>query len=233
MITLLKLVLSHLLIRFFILPKKWSDEKEEKGFKSKYLYLQTAIIGIGALIALSDIKYWIIVVLIVISHLLIEACRIKFLSISLLSFLLVQFLHLVVFIYCVTYLMAEPIAINFSINTINLAIIVGFLFITYPAGIIVNLATKSWQEEINQTKEERDSLENAGKWIGIFERILILIFILINESQAIGFLIAAKSILRFSDRNQDRQRKETEYVLIGTLISVTIAICIGIAIKSL
>ena len=129
--------------------------------------------------------------------------------------------------------MAEPIAINFSINTINLAIIVGFLFITYPAGIIVNLATKSWQEEINQTKEERDSLENAGKWIGIFERILILIFILINESQAIGFLIAAKSILRFSDRNQDRQRKETEYVLIGTLISVTIAICIGIAIKSL
>ena len=233
MITLLKLVLSHLLISFFILPKKWSDEKEEKGFKSKYLYLQTAIIGIGALIALSDIKYWIIVVLIVISHLLIEACRIKFLSINLLSFLLVQFLHLVVFIYCVTYLMAEPIAINFSINTINLAIIVGFLFITYPAGIIVNLATKSWQEEINQTKEERDSLENAGKWIGIFERILILIFILINESQAIGFLIAAKSILRFSDRNQDRQRKETEYVLIGTLISVTIAICIGIAIKSL
>ena len=78
MITLLKLVLSHLLIRFFILPKKWSDEKEEKGFKSKYLYLQTAIIGIGALIALSDIKYWIIVVLIVISHLLIEACRIIF-----------------------------------------------------------------------------------------------------------------------------------------------------------
>ena len=37
-------------------------------------------------------------------------------------------------------------------------------------------------------------------WIGFFERFLIFTFILINQYTAIGFLIAAKSVLRFNDK---------------------------------
>jgi len=76
-------------------------------------------------------------------------------------------------------------------------------------------------------------IKDAGIWIGILERILVVTFVLFNQFQAIGFLIAAKSILRFSDRSEDNPRKQTEYVLIGTLISFTIALFIGLIIKSI
>ena len=48
---------------------------------------------------------------------------------------------------------------------------------------------------------------------------------------AIGFLIAGKSILRVGRDNDQDVRKKTEYVLIGTLISFTVAIIIGLLTK--
>jgi len=64
----------------------------------------------------------------------------------------------------------------------------------------------------------------AGRKIGILERVLTLLLVIQNQYLAIGFLIAAKSLLRF----KDTERAKTEYVLIGTLLSFGTAIVIGI-----
>jgi Protein of unknown function (DUF3307) len=61
------------------------------------------------------------------------------------------------------------------------------------------------------------SLPSGGAMIGLLERTLIFLFVLTGEPNAIGFLIAAKSILRFGEVQQDRQA--AEYVIIGTLAS--------------
>jgi len=45
----------------------------------------------------------------------------------------------------------------------------------------------------------------------------------------IGFLIAAKSIFRF--RESSNKRQITEYVLLGTLLSFTLAIVVSVATK--
>lgn len=74
-----------------------------------------------------------------------------------------------------------------------------------------------------------DSLEQAGKYIGILERLFVFVFILINQWEAIGFLIAAKSVFRFGDLSNAKDRKLTEYILIGTLMSFGLAIAIGIS----
>jgi len=50
------------------------------------------------------------------------------------------------------------------------------------------------------------------------------VLILTGQSQGIGFLIAAKSVLRFSDTKDDR--RTSEYVIIGTLASVGWAIAV-------
>jgi hypothetical protein len=42
------------------------------------------------------------------------------------------------------------------------------------------------------------------------------------------FLLAAKSIFRFGDLKKVKDRKLTEYVLIGTLLSFGIAILVGL-----
>lgn len=62
-----------------------------------------------------------------------------------------------------------------------------------------------------------DGLENAGYTIGLLERALIFGMVLIGEPTGIGFLIAAKSILRFDTVSKDQ--KVSEYVIIGTLAS--------------
>jgi len=68
------------------------------------------------------------------------------------------------------------------------------------------------------------NLLRAGRIIGALERILFLIFIVTNHYDAAGFLIAAKSILRF----KETETAQTEYLLIGSLLSFLIAVVLGI-----
>lgn len=61
----------------------------------------------------------------------------------------------------------------------------------------------------------------AGTWIGILERGLILSLLLVQAEAAVGFILAAKSIARFKELEE---RNFAEYYLVGTLLSVGIAL---------
>jgi hypothetical protein len=118
--------------------------------------------------------------------------------------------------------------------------LLGYLLMIGPVGYFIHFVTKRWANDLNP----EDSLKNAGKWIGILERVLIITFIYADRFEAIGFLIAAKSLLRVTDKpeipgaqpGQARpfsSRKHTEYVLIGTFLSFAIAIISGLIINRL
>lgn len=62
-----------------------------------------------------------------------------------------------------------------------------------------------------------EGLPQAGRMIGLLERALIFLMILVGQPAGIGFLIAAKSILRFDTASKDQ--RASEYVIIGTLAS--------------
>lgn len=62
-------------------------------------------------------------------------------------------------------------------------------------------------------------LKDGGLYIGLLERSLVVMFVLVNQPGGIGFLIAAKSILRFGEIQDPAHRKGTEYIIIGTLLS--------------
>lgn len=74
--------------------------------------------------------------------------------------------------------------------------------------------------------QEEDSGFNAGALIGTIERWLILIFVCLQRYDALGLLIAAKSIIRFGDS----QTNKSEYVLAGTLLSIFIAVLAGLGV---
>jgi hypothetical protein len=69
--------------------------------------------------------------------------------------------------------------------------------------------------------------DNAGKIIGMLERLFIFGFVVSNFWEGIGFLLAAKSIFRFGDLKENKEIKQTEYILIGTLLSFGLAIAIS------
>ena len=100
----------------------------------------------------------------------------------------------------------------------------GYLICIKPANIIIRETLIAGKiESISDTTTE---LKNAGKLIGILERILVLTFVIIGKLEVVGFLIAAKSILRYKDTNTIK----TEYVLIGTMLSFGIAMMVGLII---
>lgn len=93
-----------------------------------------------------------------------------------------------------------------------------------PANIWIQEFFKTFRLKIS-TKKNNKNDPNAGRLIGILERLLVYTFIVSNHFAAVGFLIAAKSILRF----QDHETLKTEYVLIGTMLSFGVAILLGLA----
>jgi hypothetical protein len=83
-----------------------------------------------------------------------------------------------------------------------------------------------WEGNIEDTGV--NSLKNAGKWIGMLERLFVFIFIIIKHWEAVGFLLTAKSVFRFGDLCKAKNMKLIAYVLIGTLLSFGIAILTGL-----
>jgi hypothetical protein len=62
-----------------------------------------------------------------------------------------------------------------------------------------------------------EGLQNGGRAIGMLERGMIFLLVITGLPEGIGFLIAAKSVLRFGAVGDNRAF--SEYVIIGTLAS--------------
>jgi len=76
------------------------------------------------------------------------------------------------------------------------------------------------------TSQDR-GLPKAGLLIGRLERFLILLFVFSDSLTGVGFLLTAKSVFRFGDISDDETHRRTEYYLIGSLASFTLAISLG------
>lgn len=106
------------------------------------------------------------------------------------------------------------------------ALLVSGLILTVIAGgYAVGLLTARFHAQLPQ-----DGLNDAGRIIGQLERTLIFLLVMIDQPAGIGFLIAAKSILRF---DTTAQQKAGEYVIIGTLASFTWALALAYATRGL
>jgi hypothetical protein len=92
------------------------------------------------------------------------------------------------------------------------------LFLTSPAAIFIRIIIAKWIPQEKGSLKMTASLQDAGKFIGILERLMIYLFICTHHFEAVGFLLAAKSIFRFGDLREAHDLKLTEYVLIGTLV---------------
>lgn len=100
-------------------------------------------------------------------------------------------------------------------------------------GIIIQKATERFDSQIKAERSKRktlsddEGLTDGGRFIGYLERALILILVLAGQAGGVGFLIAAKSILRFGEIKDSSQRKMSEYIIIGTFMSFGWALLVG------
>ena len=102
---------------------------------------------------------------------------------------------------------------------------------TKAGGALIGKLLARYEADVRAaaTSDPDNGLKDGGLYIGWLERGLILVAVLAAQPEAVGFLLAAKSILRFPEV---RKRAISEYVIIGTLLSFGWAALIAIAARA-
>ena len=231
-IWLIKLILSHLVTDFILQPKSWVDDRDQKHYASVKLYLHGLVTALLAWILIGW-QYWPVALIILFTHTIIDGWK-SYRQKNVTYFLVDQLLHLMILVACWYSIFIDWSDVKIAWNRINTELqlwktITAFVFLTFPAGILIGQLTKRWREKIASTATDAEGLADAGKWIGIIERVVILIFVLLSQYSAIGLLVAAKGIIRFNEK--DRQEAKTEYLVIGTLLSIGLSVITGLLTK--
>lgn len=225
-----KLFLAHLLGDFIFQPDKWVVHKIIHTYKSKYLYLHSILHGLLAWLFVFTPHFWPYVLVIIFTHFFIDLLKLIFQKDNTQKawFFIDQLLHIIV-LALTTWAYTGFGKIGMPNVPAQLwPILIGLVFLTTPASIVIKMLISTWTPIVGVND---NSLQNAGKYIGILERLLIFTFIVTHHWEGIGFLIAAKSIFRFGDLQESKDRKMTEYILIGTLLSFSLAIMVGLALS--
>lgn len=97
----------------------------------------------------------------------------------------------------------------------------GLILVTRSGGFAIGLFMRPW------SNTALEGLPGGGRIIGHLERGLIFLLVLAGTAEGIGFLIAAKSVLRFGAVKEESRL--SEYVIIGTLASFGWAFAVTLA----
>ena len=222
-------LLAHLVSDFYLQTEKSCKDKADNAFKSGHLYIHALITFACAWLLSMSFGYWWAALLIAALHLVIDGLKSIFHDMKR-AFFIDQLLHLVVIVVVVClYNKVATIALPTWLPEAKVLLwIVAFVFCLRPANFFIQNIFKEAKISIPDSGKE-DNLPNAGHVIGNVERMLTLVFVMLGQFEAIGFLLAAKSLLRF----RETDTVKSEYVLVGTLLSFGIAILAGVAVKLL
>ncbi len=231
LVWLAKLLLAHFISDFFLQKNSWIEDRNHNKVKSRFLYLHILITAVTALAFIGP-KYWETLIVITVTHYLIDLVK-AYLPHNFRYFILDQAAHITVILVCwlaVSGLMPSwEILADFYYRDSFWIVAACVVFLTYPSGFIIAKATKPWSDQVVASEgREGTGLISAGKYIGVVERLIICILVYLNQYEAIGLLITGKSILRYNSANEEIK---TEYLLVGTLISIFIAFVVGLLLQ--
>lgn len=215
------LLLAHFVADFVFQTCKSCKDKAERKWRSPHQYVHAMIVFALSWLATWTLGFWWCALIIGLLHLEIDIWK-SYREEKVTWFTLDQALHVIVvaglsWLWC----SHNEWSIPFGISTSVVAAAVATLVCWRPAIFFIKLMLKHYS--VNMPVEHENGF-NAGALIGTIERWLILIFVCLQQYDALGLLIAAKSIIRFSEKDTAK----TEYVLAGTLLSIFIAIVAGL-----
>lgn len=233
---LLKLLASHVIADFFLQFDWLCQGKRDEGLRGvAFQGIHALIHAACAYLLVGDWGGWVIPLVIFITHMIIDIAKVKWFATSTIAFLIDQLAHIAVITGLWWALYAQQgvelvWVTRVAGSSTFWAILIGYMLMLKPSSLLISMFIRGWTPSNGM---QTQGMPNAGKWIGYIERVLILTFVITGNIEAVGFLLAAKSIFRFGDLNKAREIKITEYVLLGTLASFSIALLTGFAINML
>jgi len=237
---LLLLLLAHVLGDFYLQPLSWVKDRLQWHFKSPKLQLHVSVhMGLSLVVILAwqwsygwshDSLMAVALALVIgLSHYLIDVAK-SYSSNGLTAFLLDQLAHLLVLLLLWSAYTANWSWWPLAMPGHSVVLLLAYLLILTPTSVLIGQLLRSWRPELLNMPMQ--GLLSGGHYIGMLERVLILTFVLLDQFAAIGFMLAAKSIFRFGDLSRAQDVKLTEYVLLGTLLSMVLSLLIGLSVRS-
>lgn len=229
------LLLAHFIGDFYLQPKAWVDCRNANHVSSAGLHKHTVIhLALSLLAAIvSDLSLFtalLVGLVIATTHFLTDLWK-SHQPATLTSFLIDQLIHILV-ILCVGFVVSditfEQLSNSFDnlLTISNIIFAAAYLLVCKPASVLISLALNKHTQHLAEEAGDK-GLEAAGAWIGYLERCLTISFIFMGQFAGIAFLVAAKTIFRFGDLTKNTDMKLTEYMMLGTLLSYSIAIFVG------
>lgn len=219
-----RLLSAHVVGDFLLQSRGFCEAKKElktwKGWCCQSLH--ALIQALLTYLFVGEWECWLLPIVVLISHFLLDVGKSLVGSDNLLTFVVDQALHFAVLSAIYSLLLKGSFQLIDVSRPHAWVVVFAYLLVLMPASIFI--------EKFNQrfdNHQDGKSLTDGGKHIGYLERILIVSFILCGWMEGIGYLLAAKSVFRFGDLKNNKDLKHTEYVLVGTLLSFTIAVLIG------
>lgn len=231
MATTFAAVLTAHLLGYLIYQAKWFVGRQRRIWA---LVLHAAVVTLASYLLLGTF-HWKILLAIFLTHLVLGAIKVHFLSDSLTSLLVNESMCLAVLLSLAGYF---PDVANggWWIARLNsdlskwyfasLSFISGIILCVPFGGNLIAKITGRFADELRDN--DITGLKQGGQYIGWLERFLVMLLLLMNQPNGIGFLIAAKSILRFGEIKDPSQRKVAEYIIIGTFLSFGWALVISV-----
>ncbi len=108
-----------------------------------------------------------------------------------------------------------------------LILVSGFAATVWTLGVVLRYQMAEFAAGLPD--EMVGGLPRAGRTVGRLERMLIFVFVLLGRPEAVGFVVAAKSVFRIGDLTRPAQRDHAEYIMIGTLRSFAYALILALA----
>jgi hypothetical protein len=223
--TFIALIFAHIVADYVLLPLWMVQRKKDPGI----LLAHGAVVLMVTMAALGRVDAPEILALGA-AHLIIDGIKTYALPDNLRWHLTDQAAHFVTIAAVATYapnLWQSGLWANELSVISHVMLLLGGLILTTRAGAFAIEKLMA----IHPVPDKDGGLPSGGKTIGYLERGLIYVLVLAGQSAAIGFLIAAKSILRFGAVSKNRHA--SEYVIIGTLASFGWAIVTAIIVAKL
>lgn len=227
--TLIHLLIAHLVGDFVLQPNHWVAHKAQHLHRSIYLYYHLAVHACCTAIALQFQTDQLIPLLLVVgSHGLIDWLKLRLNGHvhDLSLFLSDQLAHLLILVG-VAHWISPLVDLNSppQLPENTMLMLLSFILLTFVSAVLIQKVMSLW---LFADEQKNEALPGAGRYIGMLERLFVFGFVIMQQWQAVGWLIAAKSILRYSDLSRAKDRKLTEYVLLGTLMSIGAALLIAL-----
>jgi hypothetical protein len=251
--TFLAIYLAHLLSDFVFQTHSLVDQKKNwkpaAYFRHGVIHYLSAILIIGFFVrgSIVSLRTHFVILGLISVHLLIDLSKIALTKKNLINdgsgaYVFDQVVHLVTIVFSAWWISpavtwSELVSLGDKTRAIQnrlLVVPVVYVAVVFGGGYLIRFLTKSLMEGV-KTKgksegESEEQLQNAGLYIGWLERFLVLSALLLQSPATVGLILTAKSIARYPEFETERF---AEYFLIGTLLSISMALLAGVLLSKL